>query len=59
MSTLGVFPVSQSRTGYIHTVEGIQHVSSVFSAKMLTPKHQKRPFLAVHRFGSHLKIGDK
>jgi hypothetical protein len=59
MTTLGTFPLTQSRTGYIHTPEGVKHVSSVFSAKLLAPKHQKRPFLEVHRFGSYLKIGDK
>ena len=59
MSTLGTFPVSESRTGYIHTQEGVKHVSSVFSAKLLAPKHQTRPFLEFHRFGSYLKIGDK
>jgi hypothetical protein len=58
-TTLGTFPVSESRTGYIHTAEGIKHVSSTFSAKMLHPRHQLRPHLAVHRFGSHIKIGDK
>jgi hypothetical protein len=59
MSTLGVFPVSESRTGYVHTPEGIKHVSSIFHASMLAPRQQTRPFGGVHRFGSHLKIGDK
>lgn len=59
MSTLGTFHVSESRTGYVHTPEGVKHVSAVFHASKLAPKHQTRPFGEVHRFGSHLKIGDK
>ena len=45
MTTLGTFPLTESRTGYVHTAEG--------------PKHQTRPWNEGHRFGSHLKIGDK
>jgi hypothetical protein len=59
MTTLGIFPLTESRTGYVHTAEGPKHLSSVFSAKLLAPKHQTRPFLEVHRFGSYLKVGDK
>ena len=59
MTTLGTFPLTESRTGYVHTQEGVKHLSSVFSAKLLAPKHQTRPWNEVHRFGSYLKIGDK
>ena len=59
MTTLGTFPLTESRTGYVHTAEGVKHLSSVFSAKLLAPKHQNRPFLEGYRFGSYLKIGDK
>jgi hypothetical protein len=59
MTTLGTFPLTESRTGYVHTQEGVKHVSSVFSAKLLAPKHQTRPWNEGHRFGSYLKIGDK
>jgi len=59
MTTLGTFPLTESRTGYVHTAEGPKHLSSVFSAKLLAPKHQTRPWNEGHRFGSYLKIGDK
>jgi hypothetical protein len=59
MTTLGTFPLTESRTGYVTTAEGPKHLSSVFSAKLLAPKHQKRPWNEVYRFGSYIKIGDK
>jgi hypothetical protein len=56
-TTLGVFPVSESRSGYIHDVGGIKHVSSCFAANILPPKFQNRPWNEVHRFGSFKKRG--
>ena len=59
MTTLGIFPLTESRTGYVHTPEGVKHLSSIANASKLAPKHQKRPWNEVHRFGSYIKIGDK
>jgi hypothetical protein len=55
MTTLGTFPLTESRTGYVMTAEGTKHLSSIANA----PKHQTRPWNEVYRFGSCLKIGDK
>ena len=56
-TTLGVFPVTESRTGYVHTAEGVMHVSSVFAANKLHPRHQVRPWNEVSRITSHKKLG--
>ena len=59
MTTLGTFPLTESRTGYVTTADGIKHLSSIANASKLDPKHQKRPWNEAYRFGSYIKIGDK
>ena len=58
-TTLGTFPLTESRTGYVMTAEGTKHLSSIANASKLAPKHQTRPWNEAYRFGSYIKIGDK
>jgi hypothetical protein len=43
MSTLGTFPLSESKTGFVHTPLGVMHLSSLLPSHKLPKKHKKNP----------------